>query len=332
MGPSIDTSYIMTTSHTPRVLAILALAFVFTTAFASEAFVSEEFVPAFEEELSEIDEDVADSTPQQDEKQAKEKETKALKHLKTAEKEVADSKAKHKTASANEKRSKSAHKSESSKEASQKAACKVAKQKLKAVGGSEQNAKTDKQKAITAAKKLCDREKGHKRASKEAKKKAAKSGPTFNFKSGKPCSGGKGSFTKKLVLNEKVVVGHIPANQYNVKIQLRTSSDVDTELWEKKREVAIVAWRWGKIDSATQASIKYAGSTVKYSGYMGIKSKNGAFNFGHEDIEIDGKAKVPFTMKAFAFEAGTAKITYSWGVDPAVCAAAKKKARKEKKA
>merc|ERR1712072_1175863 len=109
MGPSIDTSYIMTTSHTPRVLAILALAFVFTTAFASEAFVSEEFVPAFEEELSEIDEDVADSTPQQDEKQAKEKETKALKHLKTAEKELANSKRSHNAALANEKNSKSAH-------------------------------------------------------------------------------------------------------------------------------------------------------------------------------------------------------------------------------
>merc|ERR1711959_226141 len=75
----------------------------------------------------------------------------------------------------------------------------------------------------------------------------------------------------------------------------------------------------------------YAGGTIKYSGYNGIASKNGALNFGHEDIEIVGKSKSAFTMKAFAFETGTAKVYYSWGADPVKCKAQKAKRRQEKK-
>merc|ERR1711988_1021404 len=113
----------------------------------------------------------------------------------------------------------------------------------------------------------------------------------------------------------------------NIWVKLRTDKDVDTELWTAngKREMAIVAWRVGKIDSPTAASIKYAGGTIKYSGYNGIASKNGALNFGHEDIQIVGKSTSSFMMKAFAFEAGTARITYSWGADPEKCKAQKAK-------
>merc|ERR1712167_551876 len=59
--------------------------------------------------------------------------------------------------------------------------------------------------------------------------------------------------------------------------------------------------------------------------------KNGALNFGHEDIEIVGKSKSAFVMKAFAFESGTAKVYYSWGADPVKCKAQKAKRRQEKK-
>merc|ERR1711861_111667 len=37
-------------------------------------------------------------------------------------------------------------------------------------------------------------------------------------------------------------------------------------------------------------------------------------------------------VKAYAFEEGTARITYSWGADPEKCKAQKAKLRKEKKA
>jgi len=137
----------------------------------------------------------------------------------------------------------------------------------------------------------------------------------------------------KLKQNQRVNVGLIPANQYNVKIQLRTDKDVDAELWTapQKREIAIVAWMVGKINSPTKASIKWGGGRINYSGYNGITNHKG-MNFGHEDISIDGKINHAFMMRAYAFQAGVARITYSWGVDPQKCAAAKAKKRKEAKA
>merc|ERR1711881_371792 len=188
-------------------------------------------------------------------------------------------------------------------------------------------------KALNVAKKICKKEKEMARRSAEKKKKHEARGATFKFDNRKPCKGGKGDFRMKLKQDQRVVVGKIPANMKDVWVKLRTDWDVDTELWTAngKREIAIVAWRVGKIDSPTAASIKYAGGTIKYSGYNGIASKNGALNFGHEDIKIVGKSKSAFTMKAFAFESGTAKVYYSWGADPVKCKAQKAKRRQEKK-
>merc|ERR1712100_1016708 len=188
-------------------------------------------------------------------------------------------------------------------------------------------------KALNVAKKICKKEKEMARRSAEKKKKHEARGATFKFDTGKPCKGGKGDFRMKLKQDQRVVVGKIPANMKDVWVKLRTDKDVDTELWtaDGKREIAIVAWRVGKIDSPSAASIKYAGGTIKYSGYNGIASKNGALNFGHEDIEIVGKSKSAFTMKAFAFESGTAKVYYSWGADPVKCKAQKAKRRQKKK-
>merc|ERR1711907_442474 len=186
---------------------------------------------------------------------------------------------------------------------------------------------------LNVAKKICKKEKEMARRSAEKKKKHEARGATFKFDTGKPCKGGKGNFRMKLKQDQRVVVGKIPASMKDVWVKLRTDKDVDTELWtaDGKREIAIVAWRVGKIDSPSAASIKYAGGTIRYSGYNGIASKNGALNFGHEDIEIVGKSKSAFTMKAFAFESGTAKVYYSWGADPVKCKAQKAKRRQEKK-
>merc|ERR1711959_114413 len=188
-----------------------------------------------------------------------------------------------------------------------------------------------------AAKERTNKERGKKEKkrraiAKEKRAKLAAKGPTFNFKS-KPCKGGKGSFTKKMKQNERVTVGVIPANTNNVVVKLRTDKDVDAELWTAngKREIAIVAWMVGKINSPTKASIKYAGAQINYSGYNGITNKNG-MNFGHEDIGIKGQCKVGFTMKAYAFQSGTARINYSWGADPKKCERAKAAKRKEAKA
>jgi hypothetical protein len=192
--------------------------------------------------------------------------------------------------------------------------------------------KSEVKKAVAEGKATCKKEKKRRAAAKEKKAKMEAHGPTFNFKS-KPCKGGKGSFTRKMKQNERVTVGLIPAETNNVLVKLRTEKDVDAELWTAngKREIAIVAWMVGKINSPTKASIKFAGGQIDYSGYNGITNKNG-MNFGHEDIGIKGQCKVGFTMKAYAFQSGTARINYSWGADPKKCERAKAAKRKEAKA
>merc|ERR1711959_388811 len=192
--------------------------------------------------------------------------------------------------------------------------------------------KAEVKKAVAEGKATCKKEKKRRAAAKEKKTKMEAHGPTFNFKS-KPCKGGKGSFTRKMKQNERVTVGLIPAETNNVLVKLRTDKDVDAELWTAngKREIAIVAWMVGKINSPTKASIKFAGAQINYSGYNGITNKNG-MNFGHEDIGIKGQCKVGFTMKAYAFQSGTARINYSWGADPKKCERAKAAKRKEAKA
>merc|ERR1712054_232401 len=211
--------------------------------------------------------------------------------------------------------------------------CKAVATALTKATGAIASHKSAVTKTIKESNKICDKEKKQEEKSKEKKKKLNIEGPTFKFPVGQPCKGGKGNFRMKLKQDQRVVVGKIPANMKDVSVKLRTDRDVDTELWtaDGKREIAIVAWRVGKIDSPSAASIKYAGGTIKYSGYNGIASKNGALNFGHEDIEIVGKSKSAFTMKAFAFESGTAKVYYSWGADPVKCKAQKAKRRQEKK-
>merc|ERR1711988_1642664 len=191
--------------------------------------------------------------------------------------------------------------------------------------------KAEVKKAVAEGRATCKKEKKRRAAAKEKKTKMEAHGPTFNFKS-KPCKGGKGSFTRKMKQNERVTVGLIPAETNNVLVKLRTDKDVDAELWTAngKREIAIVAWMVGKINSPTKASIKFAGAQINYSGYNGITNKNG-MNFGHEDIGIKGQCKVGFTMKAYAFQSGTARINYSWGADPKKCERAKAAKRKEAK-
>merc|ERR1711966_296679 len=214
--------------------------------------------------------------------------------------------------------------------------CSARAKSLAAAAGSLAAGSASVKTAAEQAARSCKREKQREKDTKFFKKKLHASGPTFKFPKGKPCIGGKGSFSQKLKMNARVNVGVIPAGQRNVVVRLRSPKDVDAGLWtitkHRKRQIAIIAWRIGKIDSPGAASLNYAGAVIKYSGYNGISSKNGALNFGHEDIRIVGKAKKPFMMTAFAYEAGTANIEYSWGPDPAKCKAQKARQRKEQAA
>merc|ERR1711881_365428 len=157
----------------------------------------------------------------------------------------------------------------------------------------------------------------------KARKNNKISGPGFKF--GKnPCKKGFGTFKQKLALNQRVNVGLIPAGQVNVRVELNTDIDVDTELWTADGKSAVVAWRCLKhqskkakakcIDSATKKIAKYMDIKIEYSGWLGVNAK-----FGHEYIHIIGKSKHAFMIRAFGYEAGWANVKYSWDGDAKQC-------------
>merc|ERR1712093_3830 len=81
------------------------------------------------------------------------------------------------------------------------------------------------------------------------------------------------------------------------------------------------------LDSATKASLNYAGGKITYSGWVGTDGK-----MGNEYIHITGKLKVPVMVRAYGYVKGNAAVTYSWGADKALCQKKQKEAKAEKKA
>merc|ERR1711959_811875 len=178
--------------------------------------------------------------------------------------------------------------------------------------------------------KVCTAQKKAKEIADKGKEKLFKArknnkidGPGFKF--GKnPCKKGFGTFKQKLALNQRVNVGLIPAGQVNVRVELNTDKDVDTELWTADGKSAVVAWRCLNhqskkvkakcIDSATKKIAKYMDIKIEYSGWLGVNAK-----FGHEYIRIIGKSKHAFMIRAFGYEAGWANAKYSWDGDAKQC-------------
>merc|ERR1712196_100262 len=263
--------------------------------------------------------------------QAKEKAKKAEKRQK--EKQLKEKKSKEKAKKAEKATKEAAEKYKAAKKVLEKidASCKAqaklkykALERIKAVAKIVTSLTKTKTKACKAEKKAQEIAKKAKAKLVKARKNSKIAGPGFKF--GKdPCKSGSNMFTQKLVLNQRVNVGIIPAGKVNVKIALNTDKDVDTELWTADGGNAVVACqckRYQKkrlkakcIDSFSKISQKWKDITIKYSGYM---PKNG--QFGKEYIHIVGKSKYAFLIRAYAYQAGTAKVKYSWDKDKKLCA------------
>ena len=125
---------------------------------------------------------------------------------------------------------------------------------------------------------------------------------------------GSGEFDQTLIHNDVVEVGTIPAGKENIQVNLESDADVDIEIYHGDK--AIVAWNCASkpshsspcLDSMFAATVDYEGMTLSYSGFNGVNGQA-----GHEFIKIEGALTQPLTVKAFAYAAGTAKVTYSWG-------------------
>ena len=101
-------------------------------------------------------------------------------------------------------------------------------------------------------------------------------------------------------------------------MQLFDKSDASCDGGEK----AIIAYSENKgcskgtlgNNDGTKESTVYKGMTISYSGYYGVNGK-----MGFEYIRLEGEVLTPLIMKAFAFEAGNAKVTYEWGYTRTPC-------------
>ena len=119
---------------------------------------------------------------------------------------------------------------------------------------------------------------------------------------------GKGNFSKSIQKGLTSLVGTIPPNVDNVKINLTSINDLDIQLYGADG-TAIVSWKpEGLLAGSTEQSIDYHGMHIIWSGYHGVNGEK-----GHEYIKITGKTTEELVMKVYSYETGMANIAYSWG-------------------
>jgi hypothetical protein len=141
-----------------------------------------------------------------------------------------------------------------------------------------------------------------------------------SFEWGAGCEGGNGNFSVNMSqVGGLVTIGAIPKNKWNVRIYLTATADVDVQIYDSEdvskfsEGKAVVAWcadpktcNLGALGSQEGAGyVYYKGMRVGYSGYGGTGGMP-----GKEWISVEGVSTTSLVMKAFAFEAGTAAVSY----------------------
>lgn len=120
------------------------------------------------------------------------------------------------------------------------------------------------------------------------------------------CSGS-GNFQQQIKNNDVVKVGEIPAGKKGVYIKLTSTKDVDIQLYDKTTGEKIIHWPDGLLNGPHKQTANYKGVSIEWSGYNGDGS-----NYGHEYIKITNTTNRTLVMKAYGYEAGFAKVNYSW--------------------
>lgn len=116
---------------------------------------------------------------------------------------------------------------------------------------------------------------------------------------------GSGNFEQYIPRNGRAEIGVIPVGVNNLQVNLKAQNDLDIELWSGN--TFVVGWK-GAIDSYANITGNYNGDTITWSGYNGDGT-----GLGNEYIKITAKNKNTYTMKAYGYQDGTAKVNYSWG-------------------
>lgn len=119
---------------------------------------------------------------------------------------------------------------------------------------------------------------------------------------------GSGSFTQEINQNTTSLVGTIPADVNNLKINLSSNKDIDIQLFAQDG-TAIASWKpTGIMSGSKKQTIDYHNMTITWSGFNGTEGRA-----GHEYIEIKGKTTESLVMKVYGYQSGNANVEYSWG-------------------
>jgi len=131
------------------------------------------------------------------------------------------------------------------------------------------------------------------------------------FDWGTDCDSGSGQFAQFINYYDVTVIGEIPVDKRNVRIDLDSPDDVDIQLFDKATGKAIIAWPYGLLNGPTTDVVDYQGVSYRYSGYNGVDGE-----LGHEYVEILGDTNRVLVIKAFGYAAGDAEVTYSYDAVP----------------
>jgi hypothetical protein len=139
--------------------------------------------------------------------------------------------------------------------------------------------------------------------------KAGQADVTYSYKAPEGCvDTGDGTFSQEILKTDIVRIGDIPTGKENIRIELKSSVDVDVQLYAGP--VALVKWPDGKMSGYGKQSLEYEGMTITWSGYNGDGS-----GVGNEYITISGKVPSDLTMRAFGYKPGQADVKYAWGIE-----------------
>lgn len=130
---------------------------------------------------------------------------------------------------------------------------------------------------------------------------------TFDFCArGSGQTANSGSFSVSLAQNAIRKLGTIPAGVKGLQIKLQATRDLDIQLLRASNQFEYVGWPSGLLSGATTSSTHSDGMVIRYSGYNGDGT-----GLGNEWIEVD-ETKLELQMNVFAFQAGSAVVTYKW--------------------
>ena len=126
-------------------------------------------------------------------------------------------------------------------------------------------------------------------------------------------NGGSDTFQQQIPLNGVVEVGELPIGISGVEIYLKSTVDIDVQLYDKETGKKLIHWPNGVLSAGGNQSFDYHGILIEWSGYNGDGTGK-----GNEYIKISGNddpstpTNRAFIMKVFGYKAGLADVDYSW--------------------